>query len=125
MVRYDPTQEDHKKYVKDKPDLPKQKRQKKQKVEQSKIVAEPVVDTDKYYKVGNKLKDVFSSENQFSFKSLFPASDNCKLILNIQEEYFSFKNLNQKTLNFIMEVFHLMCLLDNTYLILWVEYWVT
>lgn len=75
MVRYDPTQEEHKKYVKDKPELPKQKRPKKQKVEQNKVLAEPVVDTEKYYKVGNKLKDLFSSENQFSFTSIFPTSD--------------------------------------------------
>ncbi|KAF0766952.1 putative RNA-binding protein [Aphis craccivora] len=75
MVRYDPTQEEHKKYVKDKPELPKQKRPKKQKVEQNKVVAEAVVDTDKYYKVGDKLKDVFNSENQFSFTSLFQTSD--------------------------------------------------
>jgi len=79
MVRYDPTQEEHKKYVKDKPELPKQKRPKKQKVEQKKVVAEAVVDTDKYYKVGDKLKDVFSSQNQFSFTSLFPTSDKSKL----------------------------------------------
>lgn len=84
MVRYDPTQEDHKKYIKDKPDLPKQKRIKKQKQkkEQTKVVAEPVVDTDTYYKVGDKLKDVFSSQNQFSFSSLFPTSDESKLMKN-------------------------------------------
>ncbi|XP_025195008.1 probable RNA-binding protein CG14230 [Melanaphis sacchari] len=75
MVRYDPTQEEHKKYIKDKPDLPKQKRPKKQKVEQNKVVAEAVVDTTKYYKVGDKLKDVFNSQNQFSFSSLFSTSD--------------------------------------------------
>ncbi|XP_027836617.1 probable RNA-binding protein CG14230 [Aphis gossypii] len=75
MVRYDPTQEEHKKYVKDKPELPKQKRPKKQKVEQNKVVAEAIVDTDKYYKVGDKLKDVFNSQNQFSFTSLFQTSD--------------------------------------------------
>jgi len=79
MVRYDPTQEEHKKYVKDKPELPKQKRPKKQKVEQNKVVAEAVVDTDKYYKVGDKLKDVFNSQNQFSFTSLFQTSDKSKL----------------------------------------------
>jgi len=79
MVRYDPTQEEHKKYVKDKPELPKQKRPKKQKVEQNKVLAEPVVDTEKYYKVGNKLKDLFSSENQFSFTSIFPTSDTSEL----------------------------------------------
>lgn len=82
MVRYDPTQEDHQKYVKDKPELPKQKRPKKQKqkLEQTKVVAEPVVDTDKYYKVGDKLKDVFSSQSQFSLTSLFPSYDYSKLI---------------------------------------------
>jgi len=79
MVRYDPTQEEHKKYVKDKPELPKQKRPKKQKIEQKKVAAEAVVDTDKYYKVGDKLKDVFSSQNQFSFTSLFPTSDKSEL----------------------------------------------
>lgn len=94
-MRYDPTQEDHQKYVKDKPELPIQKRQKKQKqkVEQSKIVTEPVVDTDKYYKVGNKLKDVFSTENQFSFNSLFPASDKCKLIEVSMKNIFHLKIL--------------------------------
>lgn len=76
MVRYDPTQEEHKKYVKDKPELPKQKRPKKQKIDHNKTVAEPVVDKDKYYKVGDKLKDVFSTQNQFSFTSIFPTSDN-------------------------------------------------
>lgn len=82
MVRYDPTQEEHKKYVKDKPELPKQKRirKPKQRVEQTKVVDEPVVDTDKYYKVGDKLKDVFSSQNQFSFNSLFPTSDESECI---------------------------------------------
>ncbi|KAL5233353.1 hypothetical protein ACI65C_000763 [Semiaphis heraclei] len=75
MVRYDPTQEEHKKYVKDKPELPKQKRPKKQNVEQNKVIAEAVVDTNKYYKVGDKLKDVFSSQNQFSFTNLFLTSD--------------------------------------------------
>lgn len=79
MVRYDPTQEEHKKYIKDKTELPKQKRPKKQKVEQNKNVAEAVVDTDKYYKVGDKLKDVFSSQNEFSFTSLFPISDKSEL----------------------------------------------
>jgi len=79
MVRYDPTQEEHKKYVKDKPELPKQKRPKKQKVEQNKVVAEAIVDTDKYYKVGDKLKDVFSTQNQFSFTSLFQSSDKSEL----------------------------------------------
>lgn len=79
MVRYDPTQEEHKKYVKDKPDLPKQKKPRKQKVDQSKCIAEPVIDTDKYYKVGNKLKDIFTSQNQFSLNSLFHTSDKSKL----------------------------------------------
>ncbi|XP_050424224.1 nucleolar protein 8-like [Adelges cooleyi] len=76
MVRYDPTQEDHKKYIKDKPELPKQKRQKKQnpKSVMSKVATEPVVDTKKYFKINEKLKDVFSSESQFSLTSLFPAS---------------------------------------------------
>lgn len=78
MVRYDPTQEEHQKYIKDKPELPKQKRptkqKQKQKIESKKIVVEPVVDTNKYYKVDNQLKDVFSSENQFSLTSLFPKS---------------------------------------------------
>lgn len=78
MVRYDPTQEEHKKYVKDKPELPKQKRPKKQKLEHSKVTAEPVVDTDTYYKVGDKLKDVFNSNSQFSLTSLFNHSDNSK-----------------------------------------------
>lgn len=84
MVRYDPTQEEHQKYIKDKPDLPIQKKQKKprQKIEQSKVVAEPIVDTEKYYKVGNKLKDIFSSQNQFSLTSLFPTPDYGKLIEN-------------------------------------------
>jgi hypothetical protein len=84
MVRYDPTQEDHKKYIKDKPDLPKQKRQKKEKEKkkQTIVVAEPVVDTDTYYKVDDKLKDVFSSENQFSFTSLFHNSEKSKLMKN-------------------------------------------
>ncbi|XP_050524539.1 nucleolar protein 8-like [Daktulosphaira vitifoliae] len=74
MVRYDPTQEEHKIYIKDKPDLPKQKRSKKQKpkVEEQKIVSEPIIDTQKYFKVENKLKDVFSNENQFRLTSLFP-----------------------------------------------------
>lgn len=81
MVRYDPTQEEHQKYIKDKPDLPKQKRPKKQKQkEHTKVVAEPVVNTDTYYKVGDQLKDVFSSENQFSFTSLFHTAENSKLI---------------------------------------------
>lgn len=77
MVRYDPTQEEHQKYVKDKPDLPKQKRTKKtkQKVDHTKVVAEPVVDTDTYYKVGDKLKDVFNTQNNFSLTSLFPIFD--------------------------------------------------
>jgi len=80
MVRYDPTQGEHKKYLKDKPELPKQKRQKKQKDTQIKIVAQPVVDTNKYYKVGDKLKDVFSTQNQFSLTSLFHTSNESKLI---------------------------------------------
>lgn len=82
MVRYDPTQEEHQKYIKDKPDLPIQKRQKKQKQKKgpTKVVVEPVVDTDTYYKVGDQLKDVFSSENQFSFTSLFHTSDESKLV---------------------------------------------
>lgn len=75
MVRYDPTQDEHKKYVKDKPELPKQKRPKKQRNEQAKFTVEPVVDKDTYYKVGDKLKDVFSSQNQFSLTSLFGTSD--------------------------------------------------
>lgn len=83
MVRYDPTQDEHKKYVKDKHELPKQKRPKKQKIEQTKITAEPIVDTDKYYKIGDKLKDVFSTSNDFSFTSLFHTSDKSELILNI------------------------------------------
>jgi len=75
MVRYDPTQEEHQKYVKEKPELPKQKRPKKQKVSQTKVTVEPVVDTNKYYKVGDNLKDVFSTQNQFSFTNLFHTTD--------------------------------------------------
>lgn len=92
MVRYDPTQEEHKKYLKDKPDLPKQKRPKKPKVEHQKVIVEPVIDTDKYYKVGDKLKDVFSTQNQFSLTSLFNTSDKCKLFITI--EYFMFLKNN-------------------------------
>lgn len=88
MVRYDPTQEEHKKYIKDKPELPKQKRQKKQKLGQPKIIAEPVVDTDKYYKVGDKLKDVFNNPNEFSLTSLFPTPNKSELILNISNIYY-------------------------------------
>lgn len=82
MVRYDPTQEEHQKYIKDKPDLPKQKRptKQKQKVDHKKVVVEPVVDTNKYYKVDNQLKDVFSSQNQFSLTSLFPKYDKGELL---------------------------------------------
>jgi len=93
MVRYDPTQEEHKKYVKDKPELPKQKRPKKYKVEQNKVVAEAVVDTDKYYKVGDKLKDVFSSQNQFSFTSLFLTSDKSESNKNISRIFIVFLSL--------------------------------
>lgn len=81
MVRYDPTQDEHKKYVKDKHELPKQKRPKKQKVEQTKIAVEPVVDSNKFYKVGDKLKDVFSTSNEFSFTNLFHTSDKSELIV--------------------------------------------
>lgn len=101
MVRYDPTQEEHKKFIKDKPDLPKQKRPKKQKLEQTKVIVEPVVDTDKYYKVGDKLKDIFSTPNQFSLTSLFN-TDKCKLI-----KYYYYKiilnvYLHNNLINFIV-----------------------
>ncbi|XP_025417228.1 nucleolar protein 8-like [Sipha flava] len=97
MVRYDPTQEDHKKYIKDKPDLPKQKRQKKEKEKkkQTIVVAEPVVDTDTYYKVDDKLKDVFSSENQFSFTSLFHNSEKIDKD-NDRNEYRAEKIINSQ-----------------------------
>jgi len=88
MVRYDPTQVEHQKYVKDKPDLPKQKRPTKQKVAQTKVIAEPIVDTDKYYEVGEKLRDVFSTQNQFSLTSLFHTSNKSELI-----EHFVIKNI--------------------------------
>lgn len=80
MVRYDPTKAEHQKYVKDKPELPKQKRPTKQKIAQTKVIDEPVVNTDKYYKIGENLRDVFSTQNQFSLTSLFHISDKSKMI---------------------------------------------
>lgn len=88
MVRYDPSQKDHQKYIKDKPELPKQKKPKKQKVTQTKVIAEPIVDTDKYYKVGDKLKDLFSTQNQFSLTNLFHTSDKSKLIQHFVNNFF-------------------------------------
>lgn len=80
MVRYDPTQEEHKKYIKDKPELPIQKRPKKQKLEKPKVTVEPIVNTDKYYKVDDNLKNIFSSQNEFSLTSLFHTSDESKFV---------------------------------------------
>lgn len=79
MVRYDPTQEEHKKYEQDKQELPKQKKvpkKQKQNVEQAK---KPIVDTVKYYKIGDKLKDVFSTQSKFSLTDLFHTSDKSEL----------------------------------------------
>lgn len=82
MVRYDPTQEDHQKYEQDKHELPKQKKAPKYKTQKKEQAKEPVVDTDKYYKVGEKLKDAFSTQSQFSFTNLFHTSDKSELTNN-------------------------------------------
>lgn len=86
MLRFDPMQPEHAKYlapVEVKPEFTKKSKKKKDKdpvVEEQVAVPEPVVEKvevskEQFYKISDTLKEAITQPNEFSLRSLFRKDD--------------------------------------------------